>query len=153
VQRGRVDLNAAVRRALSILRGNEGGFQPVLKLAPELPPVLADRVQIEKVLLNLVQNGVEAMRAAGMTAAGMTIEIETAALDSEARVSVRDNGPGMDAQTLQRIFDPFFTTKVSGLGMGLAISRSIVERNGGKLWAEHRPGDGACFHMTLPFAP
>jgi signal transduction histidine kinase len=70
-----------------------------------------------------------------------------------AQVTVHDSGPGIDPQTLHRIFDPFFTTKPKGLGMGLAISRAIIELHGGQLWVESEPGSGASFHFTLPFAP
>ena len=69
-----------------------------------------------------------------------------------AQVSVRDNGPGIAPPILNHLFDPFFTTKVKGLGMGLSISRAIIEAHGGQIWAESEPGSGAVFHFTLPFA-
>jgi PAS domain S-box-containing protein len=152
-EREPLNLNSAVMRALSILRGDHhAGLRTVLRLAPDLPPVLCNRLQIEKVLVNLIQNGLEAMRAAKVPPAAMTIEIETAMREGAVRVSVRDNGSGLDARTLQRMFEPFFTPKPGGLGMGLAISRSIVEGNGGRLWAEQSSPAGACFHVTLPVA-
>ena len=113
----------------------------------------ANRLQVEKVLVNLIQNGVEAMRDAGVNPSFLTIAARTAADGRMAHVTVSDSGPGLDEQTLHRVFDPFFTTKASGLGMGLPISRAIVEAHGGQLWVESDPGMGASFHFTLPFAP
>jgi len=110
---------------------------------------LAESIQIEHVLVNLLRNGIEAMRDAGMRG---VITVKTRAEDSGVvRVSVRDSGPGLDSETVKHLFDPFYTTKAQGLGMGLAISRTIIESLGGRIWAE--PGKGATFHFTLPLAP
>jgi two-component system, LuxR family, sensor kinase FixL len=121
-----------------------------LNLAPELPLVRGDRVQLQQVLLNLVLNGMEAMGAAGEA---RRIVIRTQMADGAVRVAVQDQGPGIPADQLSRIFDTFYTTKPNGMGMGLAISRSIIETHGGRLWAENNPDGGATFSFTLLACP
>lgn len=148
-----VDLNSLVTNALALVKADgHGNFRAVLELAPELAPVRANRLQVEKVLVNLLQNGIEAMRDAGVAANLITITVRTASDSRMAHITVRDSGPGLDEQTLQRIFDPFFTTKATGLGMGLPISRSIIEAHGGRLWVEPNPGTGISVHFTLPYS-
>ena len=112
----------------------------------------ANRLQIEKVLTNLIENGIEAMHDTEARARTIAVTVRTTADPGMAQVTVLDEGPGIDADTLNHIFEPFFTTKARGLGMGLAISRAIVEAHGGQLWVESIPGAGAGFHFTLPFA-
>lgn len=154
VQTEPVDLNALVRQVLDRVDADGyGGFQTRLKLLPDLACVSANRLQLKKVLVNLIENGIEAMRDAGISARSIAIAVSTHADGTMAQVTVRDSGPGIDAHTLHRIFEPFFTTKPKGLGMGLAISRAIIESHGGQLWVESEPGSGASFHFTLPFAP
>jgi signal transduction histidine kinase len=109
--------------------------------------VRGDRVQIQQVLLNLVLNSMEAM---GGQADGRRIEIRTARGVAAVRVAVRDERPGIPPENLKEIFETFHTTKPTGMGMGLAISRSIVEAHGGQLWAENNPDRGATFSFTLP---
>jgi len=121
-----------------------------LELAPDLSPVQGDRVQLQQVLLNLVLNGMEAM---GTSGAGRRIVVHTLQTGEAVRVAVRDQGPGIPADELPRIFDTFYTTKPNGMGMGLPISRSIVEAHGGRLWAENNPDRGATFAFTLPASP
>lgn len=148
-----VDLNGVVGDALIIAaESGYGGFQPVIELEHDLPPVLANRLQLQKVLVNLLHNGLDAMRDAGVPTAAITITVRTAAGRDMAQVTVRDSGPGLDAETAQRIFEPFFSTKTDGVGLGLAISRALIEAHGGQLWAELESGPGATFHFTLPFA-
>jgi PAS domain S-box-containing protein len=116
-----------------------------------LHPVLADRVQLQQVLLNLVVNGIEAMA----TTTGRARAIHIAAQPQyrrQIRVSVRDTGPGVDSRDIDHVFDMFFTTKPKGMGMGLAMSRSIIESHGGHLWSEPAPGGGEVFAFTLPVA-
>lgn len=149
-----VDLNQLVSNAVAIAKADgHVDFHAVLELAADLGPVRANRLQIEKVLVNLIQNGVEAMREAHVDPKLVTVSARTAADGKMAHVTVSDRGPGLDAQALEKIFEPFFTTKASGLGMGLTISRAIVEAHGGELWFESSPGTGASFHFTLPLAP
>lgn len=149
-----LDLNALVRTAMTLLEDevNANGLRTELDLAAELPPVVGNRTQIEQVLINLALNSVEAMRDAGMRSG--RIEIRTF-LNREhmAQVTVRDTGPGLDPEAVQRVFHPFYTSKPSGLGVGLAISRRLVELQGGQLWAEDKPPPGATFHFTVPLAP
>jgi signal transduction histidine kinase len=153
VQTEAVDLGECVRRALrSAQDGGPGRFHAVIDFDADLPPVLANCMQVEKVLATLLQNGVEAMREAATPAPTFTLTLRTADDGRMAQLTVSDNGPGMDAQTVDRLWDAFFTTKPRGLGMGLPISRGIVESHGGRLWAESAPGEGASFHITLPFA-
>jgi signal transduction histidine kinase len=118
-------------------------------LAAGLPPVLGDRVQVQQVLLNLVMNGIDAMQA--VTERPRALRIRAQPHESgTVLVAVQDAGIGLDPQSLARLFEPFYTTKPAGLGMGLAISRSIIEAHGGKLWASANSRYGATFHFTLP---
>ena len=123
-----------------------------LAIAENLPAVNANRLQIEKVLANLVDNGIEAALHAGRDEADIAVQVEKCADGAMLQLTVSDNGPGIDAALLRRVFEPFFTTKAQGLGMGLAISRSIIEAHGGRLWVESPPEGGAHFHFTLPIA-
>ncbi len=148
-----VDLNEVVGNAVAAAADSGyGGFHPVIKLEPRLKPVLANRLQLEKVVLNLLHNSVDAMRDAGIATAAITITVRTVAESKMAHVTVQDNGPGLDAATARRIFEPFFTTKSEGIGLGLSISRALVETHGGKLWADLEAKTGAAFHFTVPFA-
>ncbi len=151
---GPVDINDVVLSALAIAEeSGYSGFHTVIELEPGLPPVLANRLQLQKVMVNLLYNGVEAMRSARKPAAALTITVRTMKERNLAQVTVQDSGPGLDEETVHRIFDPFFTTKSEGIGLGLAISRSLIEANGGQLWADIKAGPGATFHFVLPFAP
>ncbi|MFC5300352.1 PAS domain S-box protein [Azospira restricta] len=148
-----VNLNELVQDALAIAEeSGYGGFRAVLDLQPGLPAVVANRLQLQKVLVNLLHNGVEAMRGAGVPTAAITIRVRTLAGQSMAHVTVQDSGPGLDTEMAHRIFEPFFTTKQHGIGLGLAISRALIEAHGGQLWADPDAGPGATFHFTLPFA-
>ena len=118
-----------------------------------MPQVLANRIQIQKVLVNLIRNAVEAMRSIGTNNSTITVTVRTNKNLNMGHVSVQDSGPGIPAEAVKRIFEPFFTTKPTGIGMGLAISRALVESNGGQLWLEPNVESGAIFHFTLPFAP
>ena len=120
-----------------------------LALAPDLPPVHADRVMIEQVLLNLVKNAIEAMREVPPGQRGLRIEGRVN-LDGEVEVRVCDRGEGLSEEQGRQLFSPFFTTKSDGLGIGLAICRSIIEYHEGRLFFEPREGGGSVFGFTLP---
>jgi len=122
-----------------------------LKVAPSLPRVRADRVQLQQVIINLAINGMQAMGETPEAARELTIAAVTAA-DGMVRLSVSDHGPGIETAVAERLFEPFFTTKQHGMGMGLSICRSIIEGLGGRIWAESDPKGGAVLHLTLPAA-
>ncbi len=124
-----------------------------LQLDQNLPPVKANRTHVQKALLNLFHNGIEAMESGSAGDPVLTVKTRTVQEPSVVQVSIGDNGPGFSPDHLKRLFDPFFTTKSSGIGMGLAISRTLVEANGGHLWLEPDASPGAQFHLTLPIAP
>jgi signal transduction histidine kinase len=119
-----------------------------LEIAEGLPKVVGDRVQLQQVALNLLSNAIDAVAAGERPAR----EVAVLALRSGdgVRVEVRDSGAGMDAESLARIFQPFFTTKPKGMGLGLSISRTIVEAHGGTLSAHSAPGEGSTFRIELP---
>jgi hypothetical protein len=124
-------------------------------VGPDVPFVLGDRVQLLQVLLNLVVNAMDAMSTVDGTE--RTLEIRCSAEmqngGPRARISVRDRGVGLGNGHAERIFEAFYTTKPQGMGLGLAISRSIVEAHGGRLWAEANEGPGATFSFSLAAAP
>ncbi|MDE1942169.1 MAG: PAS domain S-box protein [Betaproteobacteria bacterium] len=124
-----------------------------LELELDLPPVKANRTHIQKTLLNLFHNGIEAMESGRIADPMLTVHTRSLPDEPLVQVSVADNGPGFSPDQRKRLFDPFFTTKSSGIGMGLAISRSLVEANGGHLWLENDCLPGAQFHLTLPVSP
>ena len=119
-----------------------------MELAANLPPVMSDRVQLQQVLMNLILNAFEAMSTVEGRERDLVIRTQRGEGD-EVRVAVQDSGIGLDPLSAERIFDAFHTTKPGGLGMGLSISRSIVESHGGRLWAISNDGPGATFQFTL----
>lgn len=147
-----VDLNAVLRSTCALMEAKTRarGVGIRLDLAEGLPPVMGVDVHIEQVLLNLLRNAMDAIRDAGMEAG--SIDVATRAVDGMAQVSVRDSGPGMDEEMAARVFEPLSSRKEYGLGVGLRISRSLIEAHGGRLWVEpHVPG--GVFHFVLPLAP
>jgi PAS domain S-box-containing protein len=143
------DLGDALREVAALLRHQltRDGVSLSLDLAPDLPPVLGDRVQVQQVTLNLMVNAAEALT--GRPADRRRLAVSAASGGRDVTVSVRDSGPGISPDVLDRVFDSFFTTKPDGTGIGLSISRTIVEAHGGRLWAEAATGGGAAFHFTL----
>jgi PAS domain S-box-containing protein len=127
-------------------------FPARLELEPNLPPVIGSPLQTEKALGNLLLNGVEAMEEAGVAVAAFVVAVRTHNGRRMAHVTVRDSGPGLDAEAAARIFSAFFSTKPRGLGLGLTISRALIEAQGGQLWFDPDAGPGAVFHFTIPFA-
>jgi signal transduction histidine kinase len=146
------DLNEEIISIVDTVKSDNNLMVNVtLKLEEGLPCVTANRTQIQKVLLNLVNNGIEAMQAAGVNSDKLDVVICTAKNESFILMTIQDAGPGIRKEDINRIFDPFFTTKKEGIGMGLAISRSLIEENGGQLWLDQNTNPGATFHLTLPF--
>jgi PAS domain S-box-containing protein len=124
----------------------------VVELSDNLPAIVGDAIQIEQVLINLIRNGLEAMDETPLEQ--RLLQIKTARQDDETvRVEVRDGGTGIDRESLERVFEPFFTTKPEGMGMGLSISRSIVQAYGGRLWLSANADQGCTSHFTLPAGP
>jgi C4-dicarboxylate-specific signal transduction histidine kinase len=151
VQRQPLDANEVVQEVLNLVRSDLLNHQVAAEteLAPDLPTVRGDRVQLQQVLLNLVMNACDAM--AGSDGAGRRLCVSTRWIAGcGVRVSVRDHGRGIPADSLGRVFEPFFTTKPQGLGLGLAVCRSILLAHDAGLSAENHPGGGAVFHFTLP---
>ena len=146
-----LDVNEMVSEVAWLVRTDAVGRNVCtrLELAPDLPEVRGDRVQLQQVVLNLVLNGFEALRAPGP--GGRTLVIRTARDTAAAvRISIQDSGSGFDQADHDRLFQPLYTTKTEGLGMGLAIARTIVGAHEGRLWAANNADYGATFHFTLP---
>jgi signal transduction histidine kinase len=120
-----------------------------LQLADDLPPVIGDRIQLQQVALNLIVNAIEAMRGHGSGPRELLVGSCRDAANG-VLVTVEDSGPGLDQAEIGRVFDAFYTTKLDGMGMGLAISRSIVEAHGGRLWATPNAPTGAIFQFFVP---
>src|SRR5882672_2271552 len=148
-QRELVDINEVVREMIVLLRGEATRYSISVRteLAQDVPPVLGDRVQLQQVLMNLVMNSIDAMKYVDGT---RELAIKSQRVENEqVLVSVSDTGVGLPSQRADQIFQAFFTTKPHGTGMGLRISRSIVESHGGRLWAGDNSPRGASFHLTL----
>jgi C4-dicarboxylate-specific signal transduction histidine kinase len=147
----RLDIDDVVRQVLALARGELLRHDVVLhiELAAEDRPVMGDRVQLQQVLLNLIMNSVEAMRSVTERTRELTVS-STLAEPGSLLVTVEDTGTGLDPAVAERMFQPFFTTKPDGLGMGLAICRSIVEAHGGRLWVSPRAPHGADVRFTVP---
>ena len=119
--------------------------------AADLPPILGDRIHLQQVLLNLLVNAMDALEACPPNQ--RFIQVSAGQPESnKIEVRVSDNGPAIPAEFLKRLFEPFFTTKANGMGMGLSVSKTIIEAHKGKLWAEHGLQGGACFCFTVPVA-
>jgi PAS domain S-box-containing protein len=149
-ERELVDMNEIIREMMILLRSEAMRYSISFRteLAADLPQVMGDRVQLQQVLMNLMLNGIEAMKDVDGTGE-LAIKSQREE-NGHIQVSVSDTGVGLPAQQADQIFNAFFTTKVQGTGMGLSISRSIVESHGGRLWAADNSGRGATFHLTLP---
>jgi signal transduction histidine kinase len=129
----------------------ENGVSVRTRLADGLPPVQGDCVQLQQVVLNLILNAVDAMSSVEARARELSISTEQSRTNG-VLVAVRDSGPGIDPEHLERVFEAFYTTKPSGVGMGLSICRSIIDAHGGRLWADANEPTGAIFQFTVPSA-
>jgi len=149
LQRGLVDVNELIREMIVLLRSEANRYSLSIRteLADDLPKAMADRIQLQQVFMNLMLNGIEAMKGAPD---GGELAIKTEACDGQLMISISDTGVGLPPEQADQIFNAFYTTKDNGTGMGLPISRSIIESHGGRLWAASASGRGATFHFTLP---
>ena len=149
-RKDRLEINGAIREVIELTRGEavKNGVSVQMDLAEGLPFVQGDRVQLQQVILNLIINAFEAMSVS--EGAGELLISTRKAEKEGVLVAVRDSGPGLAPATLERLFESFYTTKPSGLGLGLSISRSIIEAHGGRLWASANVPHGAIFQFTVP---
>jgi two-component system sensor kinase FixL len=148
------DVEASIRELWNLLQSDARLHDVELELKPagDLPPALADSVQIQQVVLNLVHNAIEAL--ASRTGGQRAVTVHTShPAEDQIRISVIDTGPGVDAFIREQMFEPFCTTKENGTGLGLTVSRSIVEAHRGRLEYQPNLPTGACFCFTLPPAP
>ena len=147
----RLDTNELTREVIALAQSeaHRNGVTLRTEFASDLWPVLGDRVELQQVVLNLVMNGVESMRTVGNRPRELVIRTQNDEAD-KVRVTVQDSGIGLDPKSVERIFEAFYTTKQGGMGMGLSISRSIVEHHGGRLWAVANDGPGTTFQFTVP---
>jgi C4-dicarboxylate-specific signal transduction histidine kinase len=146
-----LDVNETIHEVIALVQSGVQRHRIAVEaqLSDDVPLISADRVQLQQVILNLMMNAIEAMSGTGEGSRELLVRSGT---DESRRVlvSVQDSGPGLDPKSLDRLFDAFYTTKPQGLGMGLAISRSLVEAHGGRLWASANVPHGAVFQFTLP---
>jgi signal transduction histidine kinase len=149
--RAALDLNDAIREVVALVRHQLMRKEIALRLelAADLAPALGDRVQLQQVTLNLLLNAAEALDHAPAGRREVCL-CSSRAAGGGALVTVRDSGPGLTPEEVERVFEPLYTTKPGGMGVGLAISRSILDAHGGRIWAEPNPGGGAAFHFCLP---
>jgi PAS domain S-box-containing protein len=149
-----LDLNEATREVIALSLSELQRNRIVLQseLADGLPNVTGDRIQLQQVILNLLRNASDAMVDVHARPRQLLIRTEQEAGD-RVRVSVRDAGVGVDAQSMNKLFDAFYTTKSEGMGIGLSVSRSIIDRHHGRLWAEPNDGPGATFAFSIPRNP
>jgi C4-dicarboxylate-specific signal transduction histidine kinase len=150
-RRDRCEINGAIREVIELTRGEgvKNGITVLTDLPDHLPHIHGDRVELQQVILNLIINAIQAMT--GLTEGVRELHIGTESAGPEGvRVVVRDTGPGLSEENLQRLFEPFYTTKPNGMGMGLSICRSIIEDHGGRLSATGLHPHGALFQFTIP---
>jgi C4-dicarboxylate-specific signal transduction histidine kinase len=149
--RERLDINDVIREVIAFLDGElrRNGASLRTEMPGNLPPVVVDRVLLQQVILNLMMNAVEAMRAVSDRVRVLRIRTEEQS-SGNIVVLIQDSGLGLGPEHSSRMFEAFYTTKVEGIGMGLTISRSIIEAHGGRLWAVANDGPGSTFYFTLP---
>jgi signal transduction histidine kinase len=149
-----LDLNEIAQEvvALSMSELQRNRMSVRSEFASSLPPVTGDRIQLQQVILNLLRNASDSMMSVHDRPRQLVIATEREAAD-RVRLAVRDVGVGIDAQSINKLFDAFYTTKTDGMGIGLSVSRSIIERHNGSLWAEPNDGPGVTFAFAIPVAP
>jgi PAS domain S-box-containing protein len=154
LQKEPLDLNETILEVVALTRGEvvKNAVLVQRQLGEGLPPIQGDRVQLQQVILNLIVNAVDAMTGVGKGSRELLISTGRAEPDG-VLVAVRDSGPGLSPESLERLFEAFYTTKPGGMGVGLSISRSIIEAHGGRLWATANVPRGAIFQFTLPADP
>jgi two-component system sensor kinase FixL len=147
------DVNVLVEEVVAICQQEieQAGVELAIELDAHEGIVAVDPIQIQQVLVNLIQNSLQAMQS--YPATDRRLEIRTSRGSDAVRVDLADSGPGFTANDVQWIFEPFHTTKADGLGIGLSICRTIIDRHDGTIWAESKPGHGARVSFTLPVAP
>ena len=147
------DLDKLLEDALALVQRELSLHRVSLRFEPcaGQPRALVDRIHLQQVIINLVLNAIQAMDAIIDRPRELWVRTMVDEPD-RVRIEVQDNGPGIEPAARDRLFDPFFTTKADGLGMGLSISRSLVEAHGGRIWVSGHAGPGATFHVTLPAA-
>jgi len=147
-----VDLTQAIQEVIALSWSELQSRRLVVRtaLASELPPIMGDRVQLQQVILNLLLNAADAM--SGVNDRPRLLHIRTECDNENVYLIVQDSGVGLEHLNVDRIFDPFYTTKSSGMGIGLSVSRSIIESHRGRLWAESHDGPGATFSISIPRA-
>ena len=145
-----MNINEAIEEVVLLTQGEARRNKVKLRVEPytDLPSVMADRVQVQQVLMNLILNGIQAMSEVQDRERVLVVRAQSGEGD-EIRVAVQDCGIGINPGDMERIFDAFHTTKPGGMGMGLSISRSIVESHGGQLWVTPNDGPGVTFQFTL----
>ena len=150
-RKDRVNINEAIIEVLALARGEVERNRVLARteFSSDLPPVPGDRIQLQQVILNLIVNAIEAMSGAGIGPRELVVSTRNGAANG-VLVAVRDSGPGLDPESVDHLFDAFYTTKSAGIGMGLAICRSIIEAHEGRLWAVPNAPRGASFQFSLP---
>jgi C4-dicarboxylate-specific signal transduction histidine kinase len=146
-----LEINEAILEVIEVTRSEllRNDVSLRTELAKGLPLIRGDRIQLQQIVLNLILNAVEAMSDASKGSRDLLISTAED-ISNGVLVAVRDSGPGLNSESLERLFDPFYTTKPGGMGMGLSICRSIVEGHGGRIWATANVPKGASFHFSLP---
>ena len=146
-----MDINEAILEVIEVTRSEllRNGVSLQAELVKGLPLIRGDRIQLQQIVLNLIMNAVEAMSDGSKGSRDLLISTAED-ISKRVLVAVRDSGPGLNPDSLERLFDPFYTTKPGGMGMGLSICRSIIEVHGGRVWAAANVPQGASFYFSLP---
>jgi C4-dicarboxylate-specific signal transduction histidine kinase len=150
-RRERFSINGAIAEVFPLLEGQirQKSISPQAVLAGDVPSILGDRIQLQQVMLNLIINAIDAMSETALPR-NLVVTSAKGEANNEVLVTVRDTGKGLDEKSLDRLFEAFYTTKAHGMGIGLAVSRTIIQAHGGLLWARPNTPRGAVFAFTIP---